>query len=324
MNIPHCAIVTTLKNAEQLLWSFINYHLAIGFDKIYLFFDDKDDPSIGIAEQYAKVKVIRNDEKLIEKWKSTALFSSMADFLNKEVMSRQVLNAELAIEMALEDDIRWLLHIDIDELFYTEGEDVKAHFHEMDKNNYNQVTYRNHEAVPETFDINNSFQEVSLFKKNRTLLSAEQYELLRTLPVFNQGKDYFWFYGNGKSAVKVVPGVLPDGVHYFKPKFDHLDLKLSDPVILHYAICGFDQFWNKYVDLGFFDSKWFDADDIPFRMHLNARDIVNKGSISEARLFYANEIKTFMELLPMLMKEGIVQRIHKPSKLLNSLVAKVD
>ena len=34
------AIVTTLRNTESVLASFLDYHLSIGFDHVFLFFDD--------------------------------------------------------------------------------------------------------------------------------------------------------------------------------------------------------------------------------------------------------------------------------------------
>jgi hypothetical protein len=45
-------IVTTLKGAEHTLESWILFHLAIGINKLYLFFDEPKDNAIRIAQKY--------------------------------------------------------------------------------------------------------------------------------------------------------------------------------------------------------------------------------------------------------------------------------
>jgi hypothetical protein len=60
------AIVTTVKYAEGNLNTFIRYHLSIGFDLIYLFFDDVD---CDAARNYLgkhNIVVIEKDKALLE------------------------------------------------------------------------------------------------------------------------------------------------------------------------------------------------------------------------------------------------------------------
>eukprot|EP01126_Amoeba_proteus_P008294 TRINITY_DN1305_c0_g2_i13.p1 TRINITY_DN1305_c0_g2~~TRINITY_DN1305_c0_g2_i13.p1 ORF type:complete len:100 (-),score=10.03 TRINITY_DN1305_c0_g2_i13:561-860(-) len=56
---PSAGIVTTLKGAKSTLESWLYYHLSIGFDKIFLFFDDPNDPSIQLCERFDESKVGR-------------------------------------------------------------------------------------------------------------------------------------------------------------------------------------------------------------------------------------------------------------------------
>ena len=115
MSAPKIAIVTTLRDAGLVLDSFIQYHLAIGFDHLFLFFDEPNDPSLDRARQYEAVTAIENDDSLRRQWEASRLFaldSGLRRFVDKEVMGRQELNAGLAVQMAVEKKIDWLLHID--------------------------------------------------------------------------------------------------------------------------------------------------------------------------------------------------------------------
>ena len=62
------AIVTTLKQPGPSLASFLRYHLAIGFSRIFLFFDDPSDPYIEMARKFRHVRIIKNDAHLRRKW----------------------------------------------------------------------------------------------------------------------------------------------------------------------------------------------------------------------------------------------------------------
>jgi len=54
---PRAAIVTTLKGAGPTAESWIVYHLHVGFDKLYLYFDDPEDSSIDSALKFDQKKV---------------------------------------------------------------------------------------------------------------------------------------------------------------------------------------------------------------------------------------------------------------------------
>jgi hypothetical protein len=231
-------------------------------------------------------------------------------------MARQILNAEVAIKFAVKDQIDWLLHIDVDELFYVSKGDIKEHFEKISAQNCTTVTYLNCEAVPEALFIDDYFKEVTLFKRHPKMLSVEQIAYYKKLPIFNYGKDYFWFYGNGKSASRVTSNTQADGVHFFKCAEGSHYISF-DPIILHYPICGFDHFWAKYETLGNFADQWFNKIDILSQMHLQSRDVVSTRDKEYAMEYYANKLLEFKKHKPDLFKQQIVERITFPAKLLN-------
>lgn len=306
-------IVTTLRNAVALE-SFTRYHLAIGFDHIFLFFDDPNDPQIHDFENHSQITVIRGDDDLRRKWiesRSYKTFEIVRRFLDREIMARQILNVEIAMNLAVEKKIDWILHIDSDELFYSPDQSVKKHFQELEKSKINHAVYPNYEAVPEKINIDNPFKEVTLFKINRDCVDDGQFSDLQISSIKSvpQLADrFFLFYTNGKAAARVSEGLLAGGVH----RFFSLGVPCKRERILHYACCGFENFWNKYRTLGHFDDRWFGWIDIkviePF--HLDARDIVAKGDRNLAREFYTKRVMiSDKKIINRLIYDGVFTRI---------------
>jgi hypothetical protein len=91
------------------------------------------------------------------------------------VQARQSLNTELAMHLAEQQGLTWLLHIDIDELFYTPEPSVARHFDWLDSQGILQLTYMNHEGVPEVQQCADSdyFEHVTLFRKHHLSLPLQ-------------------------------------------------------------------------------------------------------------------------------------------------------
>lgn len=328
------AIVTTLKNAGPSLDSFIKYHLAIGFSKLFLFFDDPADRDLARAQTYDDVIVIKNDARLRRRWEKTHMAAAkqyVYGFRKAEVSVRQELNVEVAVELALKKKIGWLLHIDSDELFYPLCGLVPEHFQTLAAQGIDNVIYANYEALHDTFDPVNPFRSVTTFKKNfemfpEEILSREQRKLTNSIP---QLRDrFFLFYSNGKSAARLDTNLVADGVHRFR--FDKtlrsrrkLKPKISrDALILHYPCCGFTNFWRKYKTRGPFADTWFDIVDIAEAigsLHLESRDVVLQQGKRKAREFYRQRILISKSAARRLVASEIACRMDGPAKILRRL-----
>ena len=251
-----------------------------------------------------------------------------------EVQARQTLNAELALRLSetvnredsrslgiglYEDDdddgggggMKWLLHIDIDEVFYTNDDDVSSHFRYLDSVNVDSMTYMNHEGVPEDHDSNDYLVTTTLFRRHHFSLpiTAAVDKALSYWRNRTQYSQYFLVYDNGKSAVKVNVSAVPKDVHKWHSSTSsgsfnrktaiadprNLDvnelLVLNDgPCILHYVTCGFRWLTDKYKVLGNFPDHWFGGLlPIAPSFHLKSRDIVNKTDL--AKEYYRKEIQ---------------------------------
>jgi hypothetical protein len=333
------AIVTTLKGGRDVLDSFLTYHLALGFTHIFLFFDDPEDPTIRLALKYRDVTIMRRNERLRQMWQTTRVLQlrrGYEQFIGTEVMARQMLNTEVSIKLALEKKIDWLLHIDIDELFYLQRGTLPEHFQSLTQQNIEHVTYHNYEAIPETLHIKDYFKETTLFKINPATSALANTEekwrpIIKLIPQLPE--RFFLYYKIGKSAVRLNEQVIPESVHSFEfleqprltpppvetadaqpPKF----ITSEEAVILHYPCCGFEHFWSKYVILGPFSDKWFGKIPIvtSLPIHLDSRDVVLRGDREAAIDFYRQYFMLGEMAVMLLANNGLVCRIDQPSMLL--------
>jgi hypothetical protein len=326
MNSARAAIVTTLRNAGTVLDSFIDYHLNIGFGRLYLFFDDAKDADLPRLAAHPAITATAHDASLRNRWRDLPQYREQSAFLDRGVMARQVLNTELAMEMARADGFDWLLHIDADELFYSPFETAAAHFASLENQLFETVQYMNYEAVPERDEIGDFFREVDLFKVpphlNKRRVTPDLVQAVQRMPQLHP--NFFNFYASGKSAVRLsAAGMRPTGVHHFMGPEKRWEAGHSNRhFILHYACCGFENFWTKYMTLGRFADQWWEKYDITKlvgRFHLEARDIVATGEREAARAFYRNRVsiqddQRINELLAL----GILARFPHPGQVLAS------
>ncbi|MEO8132654.1 MAG: glycosyltransferase family 2 protein [Betaproteobacteria bacterium] len=337
------AIVTTLRGSAPVLDSFIRYHLALGFEHLYLFFDDPGDPAIAIARGFdaARVSIVPRDRALAAEWRHCVQFAYFSPHLAHEVMARQCLNVEVAVQLALAAGYDWLLHIDADELFYCPGQDAGTHFARLAAGGIERVVYPNLEALSETVEVGDCFREVTLFKSNRNTFPEGQFNATqaRLAASFAQfPENFFLFYSNGKAAAFLRRGVVPDGVHRFSaksyprpgqgaPSPAQRERVIADCWILHYACCGFANFMDKYRVLGLFSDRWFGRVDIRGSIgdfHLGARDVVASGDPGRALAYYRTRaLLDDPDAIGELIRVGLLARVTGPALWLSGEVARV-
>jgi hypothetical protein len=212
------AIVTTQRTWTPESEPWANYHLSLGFTKIYVFVDD------GRADYLPSSPAVQLIPTSREYWESHTPNEwqhyladvrrdyGAQDFGSPENLTkRQVLNANAGLAMAIANGIDWILHIDDDEYFWCPDSSADQHFDALTRAGVNNVVYLNHEAVlfgPETPPEKRCR---TVFKKNWTALWEHQRNNIhQVLP----GKPYFSCYSNGKAAARCLPGItVPNGAH---------------------------------------------------------------------------------------------------------------
>lgn len=311
-------IITTVRDPGVCLESFIRYHLALGIAHIYIFFDDPEDPAIQVALQFSDVTAIPNDEALqVQQALGNVLYPKYGPHTGYEVMARQILNVETAIQLALDQGMDWILHIDGDELFYP-GQMTALDWFDQVSDDIFQVTFLNHEAAPEVFEVEDYFRDVTLFKKNPAALEPG---LCTEFQRVSGKSQYFLAYQNGKSAARIHPTLLPNSVHSLDIPECHT-LVTSFPSILHYLNCGFQNYYKRYAQLENFPDYWWRSKSNPIRVpfHLASRDAYCSGDRTcMAALYQEFILYSSPETNQNLIEKGILTRISYPSQLLSSL-----
>jgi Glycosyl transferase family 2 len=94
-----------VKAPEEELLAFIAYHLALGASRIWIYFDDPDDPARARISKLPKVKTTR----------CTDLHWALRGGRHPKLRNRQIANAVHAQRKCKLD---WLCHIDADELLH--------------------------------------------------------------------------------------------------------------------------------------------------------------------------------------------------------------
>ncbi|CAM9406511.1 unnamed protein product [Laminaria digitata] len=229
--VPAAAVLdekgqATLERCWSALSSFLLFHLAKGVEHVFLYADADDGSNQvyveRIAENFHSSQVsvhVRNESQREGQQATCRLWRELGAFSATEVPARQSLNAEDAMRKAGEMGLDWLLHLDIDELFYTSEASIRSHFEHLNELGVEQMTYANHEAVPYREDICDYFCEVDMFRVNHLTLPLSRAvgEGTRFWRRRTGHGQYMLAYDNGKAAVKVLPGkVVPQSVHRWR------------------------------------------------------------------------------------------------------------
>ena len=254
----------------QSLHVFLKYHFSIGIKHIYLYFDDitnenVDVEAMNVANSYSNVTTVLCNEhwyrNLIHS-SSSKCWSTYGEYLETDLIARQVLAVEQAILQSHKDEMDWLLHIDIDELLHFPHNiqtKVDQYFSNIPKH-IDCIRFLNLEAAPETMELkqiesNDYFQELTLFKKNPSV-AMNNATYRKHWP---KNKNIFNAYQNGKTAVRIHLDVLPLGSHKFQCNNDDRTLLSVDATgaeVLHYPNASFTLWYRKYKLLGHFPNEW--------------------------------------------------------------------
>ena len=230
------AIVSTLRAPLRQTLSFVRYHLHIGIDALFLFFDDPEDPALEILASCSQVTATAC---------SPAYWRRLGHDAVPGIDERQDVNANVGMIMAIQHSCQWLLHIDCDELVRPCRE-----MHEvLGGSSADILRLSLLEAVPQAEECENVFSPV-LFKK---MISARQKKmalLLRCHGTFFEG-SYFRGHTASKTAVRLGPGITRMGIHAPVTR-EGVVRKATDQLsLLHFGCIGFAEWmrkWERRID----------------------------------------------------------------------------
>ena len=241
------AVATTLKSTPVQTEAFVHYHLNIGISHIYLFFDDPSDESIGRFADDTRVTETVCDEEYWENHVPTHL----SHFNPTYLVYRQRINATNALHWARNRGIRWISHIDVDELIYV-GRGTLDRY--LARTPFRIIRLTLLEVVPEKFDYCNIFTENTLFKKPaaHNLPTALRYpwnslmlliaKLIGVRSPFHITPRFFRAHTKSKVIVRTDIDIQDMRIHAPKCTRRYIEYRARKLFLLHFDSCGYD-FW---------------------------------------------------------------------------------
>ena len=188
--------------------TWIEYHLSLGFDYIYLRVEET--PELSSLLDRHKDKVIVEYDNFINKrdnyWTQ---------------MDRQKGFANRVIQDCIKRSVEWVAHIDSDELLWF-SKPVEELLSSIDRK-FDFVTLINYEAVYPNDSLSNPFLQTNRFLRERMLA-----------------------YANGKSIGRVSLDLKYKGPHSFEGERFDIDPKLS--LVLHFESPTFDHWYKKFSE----------------------------------------------------------------------------
>jgi len=236
----------------------MSYHLNMGIDHMFLFFDNPDHPSIPALEGHPRITAVRCDAGY---WPGGAVKRQKLT-----LHERQWFNANKALGWAREREIDWIAHIDSDELLYYPGRLHQA-FESLPAS-IEVVRFRVYEAIPEQLEYDHPFAHIRYFRVGpmRPTVKTRPRTLSEWLTAGGRVSTYYarlalakllcpaargsFLRGHtgGKSAVRTRAAIQGMGVHLPAPPagYAYRDYFLSGAAVLHYDCGGFDSWLTKW------------------------------------------------------------------------------
>jgi len=328
------------------LESFIRYHLLKGFALIIIFVDNSsDEGTLDVLRKFPQDRVLTKvrDATLFEEQKvRCSSFLELAPLHGEEVSARQMLDAELAMVLAPEFGCSWVVCLDSDELFFTAEPSVVPHFEALASKGISQMTYLNHEAVPEVVDTDDYFASMTLFRRHHFAvpLSSEARDGLRFWRSRSRRGQYLLFYDNGKSACRTGLGARPKSQHFWRLPSDcrsctaladprRMELEgfvaCEDPCVLHFPVCGLSWLLAKYRLLGDFPDAWLGGKvKLPASFHGDCRDACSEGPQKLEAMFRREVLLEDGREADRQLAAGVLLRITNHSELLDAVPTRAD
>ncbi len=347
------ALTYTVKNESRLLPSGIEYHLAAGCSRIYIFWDNTSDNAPELISRYPQV-VARKSYRPEELSDAPQWLKKILPAWEPELDVRKIANTYCAALDAAKEGIEWLICIDADELILMSRDEANLEGHiarylERIPEGVDQLQLRNLESIPTSAESQNPFMDciyfLNRFPMTETVWRYTRAALIRATrsPKLIAWYDWLFYEVRFAGALKrmmrepgtgrKVPGtyflgyssyksfirtrVAPDfqfATHSWKP-FVRSPRNMQIGNVLHFDM----------LDASYFAAKFRQRTagrDIFYLRYLLS-NIARNRSPEEIRDFFESYIAIKdPERIARLKKKGIVAEISSASNLLKKLAEK--
>jgi|GEM_PF-2111676 len=333
-SVFHCATVTTLKATIRDSLSFVHYHLNSGIDHMYLFFDDPEDEAIPHLRDNKHLECFRCDK---EYWNRQGINP------DSPIQVKQKINATFAFKLARKAKFDWLIHLDSDELLFSDDH-LKKSFYDISRE-IDVVRFPVLEAWPQEISYDHPFWQISLFKvhpgrhfkyknfaidprhkkKHRKKVRSwnrrkRLYQLLRGN--FNDiGNNFLMGHTHGKAATRTTADIQQIGNHLpITREESKLNIKLSEKVfLLHFDCQGYEE-WKAKWESRINGSAQFQTERFSRQRQKQMQLFEKALSENEEKLkiLYNKIYNVSMLDKTLLRMVGLIKKIKLDEKLFNS------
>jgi hypothetical protein len=259
------SIASLIKNPNNFeFW--LQYHISIGIE--FFFLKIEETPELkSIIDKYSDRIYAEFHNEIFDKTNNAfTMADRQLEFVNK------------IIRLCENKNVRWLFHIDCDELIWVKGDSLKIFLDNIDSK-YENVSICNFEAVFPSDDLLNPFVQTNKFIrcKNGRCLS----------------------YTNGKSATRITKTTQLTGPHHFNGNTFFASTNQS--IILHFDSATYEIWRSKFSrnDRGLIDTNTKNYTQhwvINSQFFHKSIECVNHKSEDLARKYYNDmKVKPFHE-----------------------------
>jgi Glycosyl transferase family 2 len=161
------ALTYTVKNESRLLPSGIEYHLAAGCSRIYVFWDNTTDNAPELVARYPQV-IARKSFRPEELENPPAWLARILPSWDDDLDVRKIANSYYAALEGAKEGIEWIINVDADELILMNRDEQTLENHiprylEKIPQNIDQVLALNLESIPTAADTRNPFTDCVYF-----------------------------------------------------------------------------------------------------------------------------------------------------------------
>ncbi|KAG2500357.1 hypothetical protein HYH03_001931 [Edaphochlamys debaryana] len=204
---------------RRTLMPWLQYHTQLGVCRYYVAYQGRDLPTLKALRSIHSVRLILvsrpfASERLRKRYQAYERNHTWGHLPgNYKLMIKQDFCGDLALRYAHAERQQWMAHIDPDEMM------LPATTLQADLASAPpwaaQVRLNNHEALIESFDVVNKYEEVTLFKTHDSTIANRTGDLQWRLRLGTYD-SYYQVYYNGKAVARTDRGFLhPWGPHEF-------------------------------------------------------------------------------------------------------------
>ena len=279
------ALVITVKNEARLLRQNLWYHLEIGIERIYVYFDGTTDNGKELISDIEGVET--NNSVSTETYKHLKYLEHLCNNIDIIHTARQCLNTYDAQMKCRDLGIDWLISLDADELFLTDYKTPisLSHFFEPLKS-FDVVQLQTLEVLANKMAYDKIMLEETEFKLQKNFKSHFNriyYSFYNPYDKTSITHSYWLGHNMGKLAIRVDSNTIPKNVHRYKTINGEPLKSITKGYLLHYHLYDFEDFVKKYQNFKAHPNTFLSGNNIGTLKTL-WRDMVNDEQFDEMYL----------------------------------------